>query len=59
MPPVTLRQIRNLSPSKQLKVDITSPKVGLNNTHILEASPTLDRAPNSMVVQGETSCLTI
>ena len=44
MPPVSLRQVTNLSPLKQLKVDITSPKVGLNNSHIVEATPSLDRA---------------
>ena len=59
MPPVSLRQVTNLSPLKQLKVDITSPKVGLNNSHIVEANPSLDRAPNSMVVQGEVSSLSI
>jgi len=54
-----LRQIQNLSQAKQLKVDITNPNVGLNNKHIVEAVPTLDKAPNSMVVQGEANALTI
>jgi len=54
-----LRQIENLSELQKEKTDISNPSIGMNNSHIPDSHPKLDRAPNSTVIKNDYSAMTI
>lgn len=54
-----VRQIDNISEIQQEKIDLSNPKIGMNNSHIPDAHPKLDRAQNSTVIKNDHNAVTI
>lgn len=54
-----LRQIENISEIQQEKIDLGNPLIGMNNSHIPDSHPKLDRAQNSTVIKNNHNAITI